>query len=165
MRSLRILLIAISIAGCTHTVTSNPNTYSVRAQTAPLKATQIAVVNGYSAETRMKIIVGDEVDLRQVTDTAIKVMSRHLENSGMALEPQAPKSVTLKVSSVSAEVRGFAGTRISVRLEAQFGDGTTAAVSAENNTPGSKARALDGALLFAVTAMLNNARFVDYINR
>ena len=92
-------------------------------------------------------------------------MSRHLVKSGVAVEPQAPKTTTLTVRSVSAETRGFAGTNMVVRLEAKFGDGTTAEATGENRSPGSAGRALDGALLFAVTFLLNDARFVDYMNR
>jgi len=152
-------------------IKSDPNMYTVKEGTKPLKPVQIAIVNGYAAETKGTVFeqAGTSwvVDYRQVTDTAVKIMTRHLEKSGLTVVPQAQKTVTLNVKNVVSALRGmgYGGIRTTLELEAKYADGTSSLVPAENVSPAEAARVMDGAVLFAVTSMLNNERFVNYVNR
>ena len=162
--------LAAALSGCgALTIKSNPNTYSVRDKTAAVKPTQIAIVNSFATETPATILVQGGtswvIDLRQVTDTAVQVMSRHLVKNGMTVTPQAPKTVTLTIKNVSTQLLGFAGTRITLSLEAKYGDGTVSLVTTENRSPADAGQVLDGAVLFAVTQTLNHDAFVAYVNR
>jgi len=162
--------LAAALSGCgALTIKSNPNTYNVRDKTQPVKPGPIALVNGYAAETPATILVQGGtswvIDKRQVTDTAVQVMSRHLAKNGVTATPQAAKTVTLTIKNVSTQLMGFAGTRITLSLEAKYGDGTTSLVTTENRSPADAGQVLDGAVLFAVTQTLNHDRFVEYVNR
>src|SRR5262245_429117 len=117
MRGFFVLALAAALSGCgALTIKSNPNTYNVRDKTAAVKPTQLAVVNSYAAETPATILVQGGtswvLDLRQATDTAAQIMSRHLVKNGMTVTPQASKTVTLTIKNVSTQLLGFAGTRI-----------------------------------------------------
>src|SRR5260370_823933 len=77
---------AVALVGCTHTMRINPDTFSVREDTARLRAPQsITLKNGYSSETKMIIYQGAtwDVDMLQLTDAAIQMMSRHLAKNGI----------------------------------------------------------------------------------
>src|SRR5689334_1919931 len=94
LRALFALALAAALPGCgALTIKSNPNTYNERDKTAALKPGPIALANGYAAETPATILVQGGtswvIDLRQVTDTAVQVMSRHLAKNGMTVTPQA----------------------------------------------------------------------------
>jgi hypothetical protein len=147
----------------------NPDTFSVREDTARLRAPQsITLKNGYSSETKMIIYQGAtwDVDMLQLTDAAIQMMSRHLAKNGINVGA-GEKTITLRVRDVKASLISipFASRmNTSLNLEAQMGDGTASMVSAENNSPMIAWRWIEGALLFAVTGLLNDARFVDYVN-
>jgi hypothetical protein len=171
-RNVLVLTLLAVLAGCgTVMIKADPNQFSVREQTKPLKPRQIALVNGYAAETKATIISQSgstlQVDLRQVTDSAIQVMSRHLQKNGVTVMPQAAKTVTLSVKNVNETLRGMGmgGIRIQLDLEAKYSDGTSSLVASENVSPADAGRVLDGAVLFAVTKMLNDDRFVGYVNR
>ena len=78
-----LLLALVALAGCetTSTINTDANTYSVRDTTKPLRTGErIALVNGYSAETKTEIgkQAGNHfvLDLRQATDTAIAMTTQ-----------------------------------------------------------------------------------------
>ena len=159
------------LSGCgTINLKSDPNTFSVRENTKPLKPTQIALVNGYAAETKAIIYEGRgttlQVDQRQVTDSAIQIMTRHFEKNGIRVVPQAAKTVTLSVQNINQTLvgGGYGGMRNQLALEAKYG-GTSSLVTGENVSPADAGRVMDGALLFAITKLLNEDRFVNYVNR
>jgi len=167
------LMLGATLSGCFPiAVTADPDRYSVRGETALLRATQVALVNRYPEEKKVPVLhiesggvySGFEVDLQQVTNAAIKMMGRHLVKNGVAIQQEAPKKIAVSVTTVSAELDA-GGTLMRVKLEVQLGDGTGVTVSSDNSSSWSAGRALDGALLFAVTSLLNDLRFVDYVNR
>ena len=162
-----------TLAGCgTTTMTANPNTFAVRGTTQTLRAPQtITLKNGYSSETKMIMrSVGGmiwDADMRQLTDVAIEMMSRHLAKNGINVG-SGEKTVTVSVRDVRADIIPIPfATRYQtvLGLEARLGDGTVSTIPAQNSSPGGPDRSIDGALLFAVTGLLNDAGFVGYVNR
>ena len=171
VRNLLAFALVALLSACTMTATSDPETFSVRDNTKPLKPTTVALVNAYAAETKVKIFEGKgstlNADLRQVTDSAIQVLRRHFEKNGIKVVPQAGKTVTLSVQNVTETLRGggYGGIHMQLALEARYANGTSSLVAAENTSPADAGRVLDGALLFAITKLLNDERFVAYVNR
>ncbi len=109
-------------------------------------------------------------------DSAINIMTRHLQKNGMTLDPSSLKKVTLKVLATSTHFLNIPFSqryRGNSTLQAMFGDNQQAQVTGENAafippfTPHTDARqrSVEGATMLAVTALLNDARFVGYLNR
>lgn len=174
------LLFALALAGAlsacgTVTVVTDPGAYSVPASAySPRAGQSIALLNAYSQDTTKLIADRIQVDLRQVTDTAIHMMRRHLERKGVNVDPNAPKKVTLKIVNANMYYMAipFAERwRTNLDLEATFGDGTGASVRGENSAPAAfrgqvvLQRSVEGATMFAVSDMLRDKRFQAYANR
>ena len=162
-----------ALAGCgTVPVVANPHTFDVRGTTQKLNAPQtITLNNGYSSETRMPIgsqgAMTFEADMRQLTDVAIEMMSRHLGKNGVKVG-SGEKTITLRMRDVRIDVVPIPfATRYNttLALEARLGDGTVATIPATNGAPHSWDRSVDGAILFAITGLLNDSGFVGYVNR
>jgi hypothetical protein len=175
-RLLFALVLAGALSACgTVTVVTDPGAYSVPGNAAsPREGTRIALLNAYPDETMKLISDRIQVDLRQVTDTAIHMMRRHLERKGVTVDPNAQKKVTLKIVNASMYYMAipFAERwRTNLDLEATFADGTSASVRGENSAPAAfrgqvvLQRSVEGATLFAVTDMLRDKRFQSYANR
>lgn len=174
-----LLSVLLALTGCgTRTIITDANTYSVNGPTATLRAGErVALVNGYAAETMTEI--GEHggnqfvVDLRQVTDTAIAMASRHLETMDVVIDPAAQKKVTFKVMNAQMRFQYIpfnSRLRTSLDLSAGFHDGTDALVRAENAAVvlgmGDVAkRSVEGATMFAVTNLMSDPGFVRYLGK
>jgi hypothetical protein len=158
------------LAGCTPIViTSSPDTFPVPAIVSEGITGQgnIVVANAYRSDTPVKLYSGMrdwEGDLRQYTGTAIVLLSNELTRKGMKIGSPASKSVTLRVFDVTSTGPGW-GYTSTVSLEARFADGTTTVVRSENTSPADGWRAMDGAIMRAVSRLLGDERFVAYVNR
>ena len=165
---------ALSACGTVHVVT-DPGAYSVPSNAAsPREGTRIALLNAYPDQTNKLIADRVQVDLRQVTDTAIHMMRRHLERKGVTVDANAPKKVTLKIVNANMYYMAipFAERwRTNLDLEATFGDGTGTSVHAENSAPVAfrgqvvLQRSVEGATMYAVSDMLRDKRFQSYTSR
>ena len=126
----------------------------------------VALNNAYTAETQVKIFAGGVdwlADLKQYTETAMTMLGNEMQKKGITVAPQSAKSVTLRVYDVQASP-GWV-IRSSLALEALYGDGTQSTIRAENTSPSDAWRAVDGALMFAVTRLLRDEQFLAYVNR
>jgi hypothetical protein len=168
-----VLALVGALAACgTVTIYTDPGAYSVRDDTAVIRADRIALLNAYSEPTMFEVANRMQVDLRQVTDTAIAMMARQLRKDGVEIDASAEKKVTVKVTSAHMAYVAipFAERwRTSLNMDAALGDGTSTSVRAENSAPiafrsNAHNRSVEGAVLFAVTNLLNDRRFVAYAN-
>ncbi len=127
----------------------------------------VALNNAYPAETKVKIFtMGDSgwfADLRQYTETAITMLDREMKKRGVAVDPQAAKSVKLRVYDVSASPGWVINSQLT--LEALYGDGTKSTIRTENSSPSDAWRSVDGSLMFAVSRLLGDDQFVAYVNK
>ena len=161
--------LAVALASCTSTIRVNP--VAVRGDTAALRGPQsIMLKNSYSSETKIVIVKGGgltmDADLLQLTDTAITMIGRHLGKNGIVVG-NGQKTITLCVRDLKANIFGYSTTTYLdtfLNLEAQMGDGTVAMVPAQNRSTKNPPDSIQGALLFAVTGLLNDERFVRYVN-
>jgi hypothetical protein len=174
------LLFALALAGAlsacgTITVVTDSGAYSVPGNApTPPAGTSVALLNAYSQDAVKLVADRIQVDLRQVTDSAIRMMQRHLESNGVKVDQNAPKKVTLKVVNANMYFMAipFAERwRTNLDLEAAFGDGTSTSVRAENSAPAAfrgqvvLQRSVEGATMFAVRDMLRDKRFQAYTGR
>jgi hypothetical protein len=162
-------------AGCAVDVPTNANTFSIEPTSAAhLSGAQpVALKNGYKEAAAVREIGAGKgqtwrVDQKQLTDTAIAMLTRAVEQHGVKTSAQAEKSVTLLVRATHGfiQTRAFspvAQSNASVVLEVEFGDGTQAFIRADNNSPMGVQRAFDGAVLFALNKLLVHEKFVTYV--
>lgn len=168
------VLLAATLAACGGTIHTDPNAASLDAfRLTHLRSPHaVTLVNGVAAETKRQIrqdSLSWEVDTRQLTDTAIAMLGRGLENQGIRVGPQSPKSLTLRVAlrGASAQFVPVPTVAASARiaLEVDFGDGTTTWVSGSDGSAFGVQRAFEGAIRAALHALLNDPQFVAYLNR
>jgi hypothetical protein len=170
-RNAGVALACLWLAGCGPVMlAAKPDTFPVPAEAAgALRGGQtLALNNAYKAKTEAVVYsVRDQPgwvgDLQQYTDTAIVMLGREMGKKGVTVAPQAAKSVTLRVFGVTGEP-GWT-IRVTLSLEAQYGDGTKSTIRTENSSPSDAWRALDGALMFAVSRLLRDDEFLAYVNK
>lgn len=179
MRLLLYLTAALLVAGlgaCAQTIPipTNPATFDVAPEhLSRLRSPQsVSLLNAYSGEEKTSLRVGQHTwvfDVVQLTDTAIAMLDRAMEKRGLSTSMKAEKKVTLKLRVVGANfslpMLFLPQSTVSVDLDATLGDGTKIAVSAENTSPAGGQRAVDGAVLFALNGLLEDERFVAYMNK
>lgn len=162
-------LLLAALTGCGPLIIkSNPSTFSVPADAAAqlVKQQSVALNNAYKAETQVRIFTGTrdwQGDLQQYTDTAITLLGREMTKKGTDLSPQSAKTITLRVRDVQASP-GWVIRSVLV-LEAQYGDGTISTIASENTSPSDAWRAVDGAIMRAVSQLLRDDKFLAYVNR
>lgn len=159
-----------ALAGCAPPViNTKPDTFNVPADAAKYlhAGAPVALKNAYPSETKVKIFTMGEsgwiADLKQYTDTAIIMLGREMAKKDVVIEPQAAKTITLKVYDVSASPGWVIKSYMT--LEATYGDGTKSMVMAENSSPSDAWRSVDGSLMFAVTRLLGDDKFIAYVNK
>lgn len=171
--SLRVLTLAglVGLAGCVTDpetgralMPSDPGAFRLEPLTVShLRAPQlVTVANGYSAKvivpTMSKFV---DADLRTVSETAVVMLSRALQDRGIGIAQEAPKKVTLRVSQL--KMAGAPMVSAVILLEAEYGvDGRTAVPM--QNTGFSAQRAVDGAILFALIKLVADEGFSAYLN-
>jgi len=165
-----VLLIVALLAGCAPPlINTNPDTFSVPADAAKYlhEGGNVALKNAYPAETKVKIwTYGDSGwfgDMKQYTDTAITMLGKEMRKRSISIDPNAPKTVVLRVYDVSASPGWVIHS--SVTLEAVYGDGTKSTITTTNSSPSDAWRSVDGSLMFAVTRLLADDQFVAYVNK
>ena len=163
---------AVLLAGCAGDVVTNPDAVALEPfALGQMRAPQTVLLkNAYERPERREIKSEAGtwvVDLRQLTDTAIVAMRRTLEKQGIRAAPESAKTVTLRL-----EVRGgwamlvppHVLARARVALEAQFGDGSTAWVEAEDGSAFGATRAFESAIRIALQRLLFDPAFGAYLN-
>lgn len=163
------LLLMGALAGCAAPViVTSPDTFDVPDDAARhLRAGGIvALKNAYQDETKVKIWTYSDSgwigDLRQYTDTAITMLGREMQKKGVSLDPNAGKTITMRVFDVSASPGWVIES--SLTLEARYGDGTKSTITTKNTSPSDAWRSVDGSLMFAVSRLLSDEKFLEYVN-
>ena len=124
----------------------------------------IAAINDYDKPEIIKLY-GDRLyaDLKQYTDTAIKLLRQGLQHRQIRIRPDAGKSVKLRVHSVRYEP-AFWTTRADVNITAELGNGKHFTVFHHNASPLSGWRAVSGAITRATEKILQHPMFIRYLN-
>jgi hypothetical protein len=163
-------LLLAALAGCGPVnVKPDPSTFPVPADAAAqLRGKQsVALNNAYPSETVATIFSGAvewHADLRQCTETAITLLGEEMTKKGIELSPTASKKITLRVLNLHAGPSAFV-IKSSLTLEVLYGDGAKSVIVTENSSPADAHRAVSGAIMYAVTRLLRDERFLAYANR
>ena len=172
IRRLLIPLMAYFLSSCTTDPSSDPNRFSLSAsELAHLRTPQrVTLRNAYTAPDVTKVQAGLiplEFDQKQFTDTAIAVLTRAMDKHGIEIAPQAEKTITLRVRGPTGlRGRGMPPQRTATLwLDAEFADGTSTSLEAEETTMGEFTRAMDGAVLVALKDLVADEKFVAYMKR
>jgi len=99
-------------------------------------------------------------DLRQITDTAISLLSGELSNRGFFVEKEASK--VLKVKVIETRISQDMGTRCSMQFYVETADGYKRVYSAYNSGF-THTRTCDGAITKAVADVLNDSKIIEYM--
>lgn len=165
-----VALLVVVLTGCAAPIiVTNPDTFKVPAGAAKyLRAGgNVALNNAYQAETKVKIWTYSDTgwfgDLKQYTDTAITMLGREMQKKSVAVDPKAAKTITLRVYDVSASPGWVIESHLT--LEARYGDGTRSTITTKNSSPSDAWRSVDGSLMFAVSQLLGDDKFVAYVNK
>ena len=168
------VLAAAMLAGCGGEIVTSPDALSIEPfRVKDLRAPQaVTLGNGLTSPAKHQIKTPDitwEVDARQLTDTAIVMLRRALEQRGIKAAPQAGKAVTFRI-----EVRGGMGMFVPaptvvasarLTLHADFGDGTATRVDGEGGSAFGMQGAFEGAIQNALHRLLIDPAFLAYMNR
>lgn len=169
-------ILAAMAAACATDVATDPDTFRVEPTRAShLRSPQvIALKNAYQTEDKRQFQAGMghtwTVEQRQLTDTAIAMLSRPLQRQGIAVLAHADRSITLSVQATEATVHTnpfspIAHSNARILLVARLGDGTDVLLPADNHSPLGPQRAFDGAVLRALNELLADQKFVAYMSR
>src|SRR5713101_2139464 len=107
-------LLLTAVAACAPlSVPTDPNTFDVEpAAVSQLRGPRtVTLNNAYETQTEVVIFrqrgVSWKTDLKQLTDTAIVMLSRAMEKQDIRVGPRADKTVTLRVHQVVAGMYGI----------------------------------------------------------
>jgi hypothetical protein len=103
------------------------------------------------------------------------MLRRGLETHGMKTAPQAEKIIALRVVTQSVQVQSLTRgvdtwpvavgrTWVNLTLEAQAADGTRVLIDARNSAASAQ-RAIDSTVHLALTRLLEDEKFLAYMNR
>jgi hypothetical protein len=165
-----LLSLALGACGIVHTVPTNPNNYSIEPKAVShLRAPQtVALKNAYAEESTVIFPIQHNklsIEQKELTQTAIAMLSRALEKQGITTAEKAEKTVTLRVRAQGYRMQMFRWTG-RIILEARLGeDPSPISYPNESLSPKGWENAFDGAVLFALNDLIEDERFVAYINR
>jgi len=172
--TLKILatMLLTAIAACKSTISISLGPLFVEpAAVSHLRGPQtVALTNWYKAPSVQYLRPADNygfkeeyIDLKQVTDATIVMLSRAMEKQGIRVLPVADKSLILSVSQVNYRWGNGIFGRPSVtrlRLAATYpGEKTTSYFHVSYNGH------VAGALHVALIDLVRDKQFIDYINR
>lgn len=99
---------------------------------------------------------------KKLTDTAALLLGKIMEKQGIAVDAKAGKVMVLRV--LESRIGGGTPMRgAAAALEARYGDGSVSRVSA-TNVGFSGYRSADGAMLFALYRLIQDQKFVAFMN-
>ena len=99
---------------------------------------------------------------KRLTDTAGLLLGKIMEKQGIVNDAKAGKVLVLRVLDSRVAV-GSPMSGAIVALEARYGDGSASRVSARN-TGFSGPRSADGAMLFALYQLIQDQKFIAFMN-
>ncbi len=168
--SILVLTTILQSCGGTAYINASHTRHHVKDKVLPLVAGKSIALKNYYQGSRLVTLfkkanstklVGD---LQQYTDASLNILKSELTKRDVLVSDTQFKSITLKISDVQARYKPFNKTT-ALKLTASLGNGETTTISANYQTGGSSAQALDGAIIAAITQLLKSETVVDYINQ
>lgn len=126
---------------------------------------EITIINMQPSTEEISIVAGMntyKVNLKELTDEAVKLLNLELQKRGASLSPDAEKVIKLSVTEAKFIPGGFR-LGYDVNLHAETGDGYGANYYVENRSGGGVARASGGAITLAITELFNDEKIIGYL--
>ena len=157
------------VTGCSHRYTANETTFAVVPPTPIFAGNQsVAVVNVQPSGPEVKItqagIHSYYADLRAWTESAVRLVKAELTKQNITVADDAPKVLKVSVPHVGA-ITGFWVIRFVVTVTLETGDGEVNSFTANNLSPWTLYRSMDGALMRAVALTLNSDQLKTYLGQ
>lgn len=158
-------LFALLLGGCSVNIGTSPTAYDFPSEKVFGVRPGVAanVTNFYAEPQVVELASRVYCDLQHFTATAVTMVQRELKLKGVMMSPDAEKTVVLKIVYPNW-VRGTWTTRGLVTLQALLGNGEEVTIDANYQTAGNAMRAFNGAILRAVTGLLEDRVFAAYMN-
>ncbi len=162
-----LLAIVLLLAGCgvIH-IDADAKAYPVSEKAVPAyKAGQTITITNYYAKPEVVALMPKRVegDLKQYTDTAIKLLEQGLNYRDIKVAAGGEKTVKLRVYNVKYEQATWT-IRTDVNIGVEMGNGESFSVFHHNPSPGNGWRSVNGAITRATEKVLKHPKFVRYIN-
>lgn len=161
-----ILLLVLVTAACTHHYTPSPTTFKSD-PIADFKPTgEVDLMNVQTSSADYLYVSAGIHDhygkLNEWTDAAIAITKKELEARGMMTASGANKTLSMSITRANA-VFGLWVIRGEISLMVKTGDGYKNTFIVDNRSPANLHRAIDGAVMRAVVAALNDRNITDYL--
>lgn len=163
------LLVAL-LAGCTHRYVPNPHTFNIGTDLIPSVQAggDVTLANVSDADGEVRVHKAGfhkyDGDLREWTDAAVTMAREALERAGKPVTDASNKELKLSVSNVRCQQSMWVGIRCTLTIDVETGSGVRVSVEGDNKSPAHLYRAIDGALMKGVSAMLNDPEILAYLN-
>lgn len=163
-----VIVVGLVTAGCSHNYTPNPDTFKSDPIADFKPSGEINVVNAQSSDADFLFasagIHSYYGRLNEWTDAAVAIAKKELEKRGMVTALGAKKTLSMSITRANS-VTGFWVVRGEISLMVKTGDGHSKTFFADNRSPASLFRAIDGAVMRAVVAALNDKKIVEYLEK
>jgi len=101
---------------------------------------------------------------QMLADAIVAQLTREMENKRIRMVKTAGKSFEITVNRTDYEM-GLVKFTATIEFTVRFGNGTMKSYVVSNSTPGTVARAYNGAVALAVIRIMNDADVFGYINK
>lgn len=171
MKNNILILISTSLvlfnSGCSVRIETKPDAYPFPSEQVFNVRSGVAanITNFYTNPEEVEIARNVFCDLQHFTDTARMMVQRELQMKGVEMRAYAEKTVILKMTSPSWVSASIWSVESKVTLQATLGNGEIVMIDAVNRTSGNAMRAFNGAILKAVTGLLQDKVFAAYMNQ
>ena len=161
-------LVVLLCAGCATTYEPDPSTYELEAIPEFRGSVGVGLSNLTTSSEVFLSSNGFERwygDPRGFADAAIALIGRELESRGFRIEANAERTLDIAVTTLQGETSagGFA-FRVGLELRVRTRDGGERTFAGSNRST-YFARAADGAVMRAATALLSDPEVVAYLTR
>ena len=164
----RLLFTAVFVlllGACSLTIGTSPNAYPFPSEKVFSVRPDVAanITNFYTEPEVVELERNVYSDLQLFTATAVTMVQRELELKDVRMSADAEKTVVLKMV-LPKWTRTMWTQSGHVTLQAVFGNGEERSFKADYTTAGNAMRAFNGAILRAVTSLLEDEGFAAYLN-
>jgi hypothetical protein len=164
-----VFCLLLFAAGCTHHYAPNEQTFPIELVDLPQFTGDRAVaVNNARQQASTDYIFWQArghtwiADLREWTEAAARLVRSELQKKNLRVAEDAPKRLDLRIVSART-LENFWTIRSVVTLEVKTGDGESGNFVGDNKSPATVYRAVDGAVMRAVSLALNSQLVGDYL--
>jgi len=164
MRLVMTALVVMVLAGCTMHYMPKPSPEELIVIPVFKPGQPVAIVNKTAPrEVLLSVRPYDlRVDFRQYADSAIQLLKNDLEKRGGGVQASAPREIGLDFTDIGI-VPGAGGFRVVINFTVTTGDGYVRGLEASDVSVFFQ-KAIDGAIVNVVKAILTNDRVSKYLS-